>query len=87
VGDFNAKVGNNVQVDGLVGKHGLGNYNERGHRLIDFCTENSMTITNTMFQHHPRQKYTWISVTPDDNSNSSSSSSSRVGFNVSPNTL
>ena len=65
MGDFNAKVGCDVPVKGVTGKHGLGECNERGQRLIDFCIDNKLTITNTMYQHHPRRKYTWIS--PDGN--------------------
>ena len=60
--DFNAKVGDDVQIEGLIGKHGLGVCNERRHMLIDFCIGNSLCVTNTMFQQHPRRKYTWTSA-------------------------
>ena len=29
--------------------------------LVDFCLANRLTITNTIFQRHPRREYTWIS--------------------------
>ena len=35
-----------------------------GQRLIEFCQENTMVITNTLFQQHKRRLYTWTS--PDD---------------------
>ena len=44
-----------------MGRHGLGRRNERGDMLLDFCFANDLTIANTLFQQHPRRKYTWIS--------------------------
>ena len=35
--------------------------NERGKRLIEFCQENSLVITNTTFQQNARRLYTWKS--------------------------
>ncbi len=61
MGDFNAKVGNDLDSNDTIGKFGLGKANERGERLVDFCTENEMTITNTLFKQHPRRLYTWVS--------------------------
>jgi len=65
MGDFIAKVGSDVQLKGIVGEHGLGECNERGVKLIDFCASNGLTVANSMFPHHPRRKYTWLS--PDGN--------------------
>ncbi|XP_062826436.1 uncharacterized protein LOC134296169 [Anolis carolinensis] len=59
-GDWNAKVGSQMTT-GITGRHGLGQPNEAGCRLIEFCQENSMCITNTLFQQPKRQLYTWIS--------------------------
>ena len=60
LGDWNAKVGSESQ--GLVcGKFGLGKKNDRGARLISFCEENDLIITNTMFKQHPSRLYTWKS--------------------------
>ena len=42
-----------------MGEHGLGNRNERGERLIEFCSKYSLVLANTLFQHHPRRIYTW----------------------------
>ncbi|XP_044757746.1 craniofacial development protein 2-like [Coccinella septempunctata] len=60
LGDFNAKIGN-VQFEEIVGPYGLGETNERGDRLLQFCQEESMTTTNTFFQLHSRRLYTWKS--------------------------
>ena len=35
--------------------------NEAGQRLIEFCQENALVITNTLFQKHKRRLYTWTS--------------------------
>ena len=35
--------------------------NEAGQRLIEFCQENTLVITNTLFQQHKRRLYTWTS--------------------------
>ena len=35
---------------GVTGKFGLGAQNEAGQRLIEFCQENTLVITNTLFQ-------------------------------------
>ncbi|XP_047002876.1 craniofacial development protein 2-like [Schistocerca americana] len=60
VGDRNAKVGNEA-VEGITGKHGLGTTNEAGQRLLEFCQENSLIITNTLFQLPKQRLYTWTS--------------------------
>ena len=45
----------------VTGKFGLGMRNEAGQRLIEFCQERALVITNTLFQQHKRQLYTWTS--------------------------
>ena len=32
-----------------------------GQKLIEFCQENALVITNTLFQKHKRRLYTWTS--------------------------
>ena len=49
IGDWNAKVGSQ-EKPGVTGKFGLGIRNEAGQRLIEFCQENALVITNTLFQ-------------------------------------
>ena len=60
MGDFNAKVGNERNED-IVGPWGLGDINERGERLIDWCKENGLMVANTWYKNHARRRYTWIS--------------------------
>ena len=46
IGDWNAKVGSQ-ETPGVTGKFGFGIRNEAGQRLIEFCQENALVITNT----------------------------------------
>ena len=61
MGDFNAKVGSNGTERSIVGVHGLGDRNDRGQLLVDFCAANELMVTNTLFRQHPRRLYTWTS--------------------------
>ena len=58
MGDFNSKVGKGIP-DELIGPYGLGERNDRGERLHQFCQEERMKITNTWFKQPPRRLYTW----------------------------
>lgn len=58
LGDFNAKVGD-LAVEGVTGMFGLGMRNERGDRLVEFCQNEEMVITNTTFKLCKRRLYTW----------------------------
>ena len=58
MGDFNAVVGMGKKSK-CVGEHGLGKRNERGQKLVDFAKQNKFVITNTLFKHHKRRRYTW----------------------------
>lgn len=60
LGDFNAKVGQG-EVENCVGKFGLGQRNERGDRLVEFCQTENLIITNTFFKLPNRRLYTWKS--------------------------
>ena len=60
IGDWNAKVGSQ-ETPGATGKFVLRIQNEAGQRLIEFCQENALVITNTRFQQHKRRLYTWTS--------------------------
>ena len=46
-GDQNVEVG---EIPGVTGKFGLGVQNEAGQRLTEFCQENTLVTTNTLFQ-------------------------------------
>lgn len=42
-----------------MGEWGLGKRNERGSRLVEFCAEYNLVITNTWFKNHEIMLYTW----------------------------
>ncbi|CAF2189429.1 unnamed protein product [Rotaria magnacalcarata] len=60
MGDWNAKVGSKP-ITGITGNFGLGDRNEAGDRLLEFCHNNYLFITNTCFQQPKRRLYTWTS--------------------------
>lgn len=66
MGDFNAKVGKG-RVEEIVGNYGLGDRNERGDLLVQFCQEEKLMIANTWFQLPERRLYTWKA--PGDSNN------------------
>ena len=47
IGEWNAKVGSQ-ETPGITGTSGLGMRNEAGQRLIEFCQENALVITNPL---------------------------------------
>ena len=55
--DWNPK-GGIQDTPGVTGKFGLGEQNEAGQRLTEFCQENTLAIANTLFQQHKRWLYT-----------------------------
>jgi exonuclease III len=64
MGDCKAKVGsimNDNHLRATVGKYGIGDRNEKGEMLMEFCIGNNLFIANTKFQHHKRRLYTWRS--------------------------
>lgn len=58
LGDLNAKVGEGQDED-VIGPYGLGNRNDRGDKLVEFCKDNQMCIMNTYFKLPKRRLYTW----------------------------
>ena len=61
MGDFNAKVGDEASKHQGLGPHGLGKRNDSGENLLSFSQANDLMILNAWFEHHLRQKFTWIS--------------------------
>lgn len=61
MGDFNARVGNDhLTWPGVLGPHGVGKMNSNGLRLLSFCQEFNLCITNTVSQQPNRHKTTWM---------------------------
>ena len=56
IGDWNAKVGSQETL-GVTDKLGLGIWNEAGQRLIEFCQENALVITNTLLTTQEKTLY------------------------------
>ena len=60
LGDFNAKIGTYQPLwKDTVGKFGIGNINECGERLLQFCIANELFVANTVFPHKSSRKWTW----------------------------
>ena len=61
MGDFNARVGCDYDSwENVIGKHGVGNVNSNGTRLLSMCAHHDLSITNTFFQQADRFKTTWM---------------------------
>ena len=60
MGDWNSKVGDKKFLN-ITGQYGLGDRNDAGDKLLEFCSENDMTIADTLFKQPKRRLYTWIS--------------------------
>ena len=62
LGDFNAKLGTDHDTWApTLGKFGLGSINERGEKLLEFCTLHKLVVCNTQFQHKKCRRVTWTS--------------------------
>ena len=62
-GDWNAKVGKDAQADcgDVCGPYGNVETNERGLRLLEVATFNSLVLTNTLGLHKPSRRWIWHS--------------------------
>ena len=50
MGDLKAKVGeDNEGYENITGSHGVGERNDNGERLVDFCGLNNLVVTGTIF--------------------------------------
>ncbi|MBN3315792.1 CFDP2 protein, partial [Atractosteus spatula] len=58
MGDFNVKVGSQEEAN-IIGRCGLGERNEAGDCLVQFCHENHLRVSNTWFMQPKRRLYTW----------------------------
>jgi hypothetical protein len=65
MGNFSAKVGmGDASNEGIAGCHGIGDRNDRGERLLNFCSANNLSITNTCFK-QKRENRSWTWESPD----------------------
>ena len=61
-GDLNAKVEeDNEGYENIIGSHGVGERNDNGESLVDFCVLNNFVVTCTIFPHKLIYKQTWTS--------------------------
>jgi endonuclease/exonuclease/phosphatase family metal-dependent hydrolase len=61
-GDFNAKIGKEIDYKPTTGQQSLHNdSNDNGVRVISFATSKGMTIGSTFFPHKQIHKQTWMS--------------------------
>ena len=59
IGDWNAKVGSQ-ETPAITDEFGLGIWNETRQRLIEFCQEKALAITNILFQ---QEKTLYMDIT------------------------
>ena len=60
LGDLNVKVGeDNEGYENIIGSHGVGEINDKGERLVDFCGLNNLVVTGTISPHKLMNKHTW----------------------------
>ena len=60
LGDVNARVGSDWRLwPDVMGKHGVEKMNSNGLLLLEFCTQNHLSVMGTMFQHRNHLKTTW----------------------------
>ena len=79
MGDFNAKVGTDYQYwDGVLGKFGMGDCNERGEKLLNFYATNGLFLANTCFK-QSKVSREWIWESPDGTSTTKLTTSLLIG--------
>ena len=59
LGDFNARVGNEV-IEGIVGRHDVPGRNESGEQLLEMCAEQESLVGNSWFKKNDMYKYTLL---------------------------
>ena len=60
MGDMNGHVGKNRDgVEHVIGEFSIGEKNQEGERIIDYCVMNNMSIMNTYYKHQESHKWTW----------------------------
>ena len=54
------KVGNNREED-TIGPFGLGERNDNGEKMMNFCKRHNLFVTNIWFQQKKSAQHTWTS--------------------------
>lgn len=62
MGDFNGRVGSRKR-DMTIKNFGKTTINDNEERLIEFCQNNNIKITNSFYKHKEIHKYTWTQPT------------------------
>ena len=61
LGDFNARVGaDHDSWPVCLGRHGVGRINSNGQRVLEFCCQQGLCVTNTFFAGKERHKVSWM---------------------------
>lgn len=58
-GDFNAKLGKGEDGEKYIGKFGLHQRNERGHKLAEFAEAEQLYVMNSFFKKRLNKRWTW----------------------------
>ena len=60
LGDFNARVGaDQSSWPACIGNFGIGKMNNNGQRLLEFCSDHQLCVTNTYFSCKPVHRVSW----------------------------
>ena len=62
LGDFNARIGQNIaheEENEIKGRYGFGEKNKNGEKLTHFLFLNSLFVSNTAFKHSSKNRITW----------------------------
>ena len=59
VGDLNGWIGNRTTA-GITGTFGVPGENDDGRRVVKFCEERGLCVSNTYFKHRSVHKYTRV---------------------------
>jgi endonuclease/exonuclease/phosphatase family metal-dependent hydrolase len=60
MGDFNAKVGKDIEQ--IMGRYALGERNDNGQHLIELSGNYNLVIEGSLFPHRECHKVTWVSL-------------------------
>ena len=61
MGDFNAKIGREIEMEGCTGPYASGSTNKSGFKLGKLCQKLNLKIANTFFDRSLEEKWTWRS--------------------------